>query len=261
MRTLYCILVAFLAYFSAIGQSLPNVPAGKFHLYLLAGQSNMAGRGKLDSLSTQTNPRVWMLNKANQWVLAKDPIHFDKPVAGVSLGFTFGKIMAEADTSVYIGLIPCAVGGSSIEAWNPDSIHRQTMVYPWNDAIKRTQVALQTGTLKGILWHQGETDSKSEKVPLYEARLMDLVNRFRKAFSSPSLPFVAGTLPDFFTTWNPEAVSINTIINRLPSKIPHTKVVNTAPLSCLDDKTHFDTPSLRKLGVEYAKAMQELLKH
>lgn len=237
------------------GQLLPILPQKQFHLYLLAGQSNMAGRGKVDSLSKQTHPRVWMLNKANEWIPATDPMHFDKPIAGVGPGLTFGKIMAEADTNVYIGLIPCAVGGSSIEAWNPDSIHRQTMAYPWNDAIKRTNIALEKGTLKGILWHQGEADCKANKTPSYAAKLTDLVRRFRKVFRQNKLPFVAGTLSDFWVEWNPDAEVINQIIKELPKKVPITAIALTTGLTGMSDKTHFDTDGARKLGKRYAEVL------
>ncbi len=259
LRTFYLSLI-LIPVLGVYGQQLPVMPKKQFHLYLLAGQSNMAGRGKVDSLSKQTHPRVWMLNKANEWVLATDPMHFDKPVAGVGPGLTFGKILAEADTNVYIGLIPCAVGGSSIEAWNPDSIHRQTMAYPWNDAIKRTNIALQKGTLKGILWHQGEADCKANKTPSYGAKLTDLVKRFRKVFRQKRLPFIAGTLSDFWVAWNPDAFVINQIINELPQKMPATAVVSSRGLTGMDDKTHFDTDGARGLGKRYAEAWLNMAK-
>ena len=259
LRTLYLSLI-LLPVLGAYGQQLPPIHKKQFHLYLLAGQSNMAGRGKVDSLSRQTHPRVWMLNKANEWVLATDPMHFDKPVAGVGPGLTFGKILAEADTNVYIGLIPCAVGGSSIEAWNPDSIHRQTMAYPWNDAIKRTNIALQKGTLKGILWHQGEADCKANKTPSYEAKLTDLVKRFRKAFRQKRLPFIAGTLSDFWVAWNPDAFVINQIISELPRKVHMVVVAKASGLTGMNDKTHFDTDGARNFGKRYAEAWLNMAK-
>ena len=231
-----------------------------FHLYLLAGQSNMAGRGKVDSLSKQTHPRVLMLNKANEWVPAADPMHFDKPSAGVGLGLTLGKILAETDPNIVIGLIPCAVGGSSIDAWKPDSIHRQTMTFPWNDAIKRTNIALEKGTLKGIFWHQGEADCSPKKVINYEAKLVDLVKRFRTEFKQNNLPFVAGTLSEFWTVWNPDANAINLIINNLPNKIPFSAVANSSGLTAQTDKTHFDTESAKILGKRYAEAFLKMNK-
>ena len=54
-----------------------------FHLYLLAGQSNMSGRGIIDSVSKKINPQILVLDQSGKWVPATDPLHFDKPkVAG-----------------------------------------------------------------------------------------------------------------------------------------------------------------------------------
>ena len=63
-----------------------------FHLYLLVGQSNMAGRAPVDSMSKVINAQIFMLDKNNNWVPATDPVHFDKPgVAGVGPGISFAR--------------------------------------------------------------------------------------------------------------------------------------------------------------------------
>ncbi len=90
----------------------------KLHLFLLIGQSNMAGRGIVEVQDKTSHSRVLMLSKENKWVHAVDPMHFDKPVAGVGLGKTFGEVVADATQGVTIGLVPCAVGGSPIDSWN-----------------------------------------------------------------------------------------------------------------------------------------------
>ncbi len=75
-------------------------------IYLLLGQSNMAGRGPVtDANRDEHNDRVYMLNKDGQWVIAKHPLHFDKSVAGVGPGLAFGITMAHAKPGVKIGLI------------------------------------------------------------------------------------------------------------------------------------------------------------
>ncbi|GAA4778362.1 hypothetical protein GCM10023231_01140 [Olivibacter ginsenosidimutans] len=68
----------------------------------------MAGRGYPEAVDTIAHASVLRLNQESEWEEAKDPLHFDKPVAGVGPGFEFGKAMADADTSAVIGLIPCA---------------------------------------------------------------------------------------------------------------------------------------------------------
>jgi len=57
-----------------------------FHIYLLMGQSNMAGRGVIEAIDTITHPRVLMLEKDKHWVPAKAPIHSDKPIAAPAWG-------------------------------------------------------------------------------------------------------------------------------------------------------------------------------
>ena len=147
------------------------------HLYLLAGQSNMAGRGDVEESDRTPAPNVFALDSTMVWGPAKEPLHFDKPdIIGVGPGFAFGRAMAEAKPGVRIGLIPGAVGGSSIRAWRPNEVHPQTNTRPWDDAISRTfrVLAQQGGELKGIIWHQGEADS-NEFAPQYEDALADLV--------------------------------------------------------------------------------------
>lgn len=157
----------------------PPARKEKFQLYLLLGQSNMAGRGAVEAQDTVPNRHVLRLNPDGQWEVAKDPIHFDKTMAGVGPGLSFGRLMAAPDTSVTIGLIPCAVGGSGIDAWTPGGYFADTKVYPYDDAMGRAKTALQTGTLAGIIWHQGESDSNFEKSIVYGAKLKVLIKQLR----------------------------------------------------------------------------------
>jgi hypothetical protein len=247
--------------FITLGQT--GLPAGltpaKFHLYVLAGQSNMAGRGKVDTLDKTPHPRVWMLNKANQWVPATEPMHFDKPaVVGVGPGLAFGKEMAAQNPTAFIGLIPTAVGGSAIDAWTPGGYHEQTKNYPYDEAIKRVQIAQQSGTIHGILWHQGESDSKPELTGAYEAKLTQLIGRFRQVVNNPNVPVVVGTLGDFYVAKNPAAAQINTILVKLPGHLARVACAEATGLTDGGDVTHFNAESARELGLRYAKAMQAL---
>lgn len=236
----------------------PDFKGKKLHLYLLVGQSNMAGRGEVTEADRTPHPRIWMLNKESVWVPAVAPMHFDKPFAGVGPGFEFAKIMAEADTTVMIGLIPAAAGGSPIDVWQPGGYHDQTKSYPYDDAIRRTKAALPAGTLKGILWHQGEGDSKPELVGSYIQKLESLIGRFRKELSARNVPFVVGTLGDFFAANNPEAKNINDQLRNLPKKVKRTACAEATGLTDKGDKTHFDTPSARELGRRYAEAFKKI---
>ncbi len=227
----------------------------KMDLYLLVGQSNMAGRGVVEAQDTTPHLRVMMLSKDGKWVLAIDPMHFDKPAAGVGLGKTFGQIIADATPGVTIGLIPCAVGGSPIDTWKPGVFYPATKSHPWDDMAKRAAIALKSGTLKGILWHQGESDSQPTLAPAYEAKLHDLIVRLRQELNAPDVPFIAGQMGKFADMpWSPERVIVDQAHQNLAKKVPHAAFVSSEGLKHKGDKIHFDSASFRELGKRYAEA-------
>lgn len=239
----------------------------QYDLYLLIGQSNMAGRGLIEAQDTVVHHRVFTMNKNNEWVQAKDPIHFDKKVAGVGLGRTFGIEMAKANPGVTIGLIPCAVGGSPIDVWKPGGYHKQTKTYPWDDMERRLKIALKNGALKGILWHQGESDSKPEKCYGYKIKLADLIKRVRKLGGSSSIPFVAGEFGRFKIKSNKQqypslkpapAEVVMQSTKEIVKNDKNAAFVKTNGLKHKGDYTHFNTKSYRILGARYAKAMLKL---
>ena len=224
-----------------------------FHLYLLIGQSNMAGRGTPDMESKKQDPKILMLDSINHWVIATDPVHFDKPsMTGVGPAISFATEMLQSNTNVKIGLIPCAVGGSPIRVWEPDSVYLNVF-HPYNDAIARTKLAMQTGVLKGILWHQGEADNVQSASKLYLEKLKILVERLRTDLDQPGLPFVAGEIGYFN-----KRDFINAVINQLPRHVLNTAVVSAKDLNHKGDSIHFNTASARELGKRYAVEMKKL---
>lgn len=262
MRRLAPALLAFLlGAWPVLAQAAALPPKEKFHLFLLVGQSNMAGRGAVTPADREPNPRVLMLNQAGAWVPAVDPLHFDKPAAvGVGLGRSFALEVAQATPGVTIGLIPCAVGGSPIDAWRPGEFYQATKSHPWDDAIRRAKLALQAGTLKGILWHQGESDSNAELAPGYERKLHDLITRFRRELAAPDAPFVAGQMgvfPD--APWNEHKQRVDRAHRELPQKVRLTAFVGAGGLKHKGDKTHFDADSYREFGRRYAAAYLKLV--
>ena len=243
---------------------MPPVSKNHFHLYLLAGQSNMAGRGYPGAVDTTGNIRVLRLNKEGEWEIAKDPLHFDKQAAGVGPGLQFGKMMADADTAVVIGLIPCAVGGSAISYWKKGAFYPATQTHPYDDAIARTETAMRSGTLKGILWHQGEADSNKEQSSSYEDNLRSLINTFRTDLAVPGVPFIAGELPDFQiyrqdstgnNTINVYAIQVNKAIAHLEKSVTNYGFVSAKNTSHRGDHLHFDAESARLMGERFAKRM------
>jgi hypothetical protein len=228
------------------------------HIYLLMGQSNMAGRGIVEPEDQQLHSRVFMLDKNNTWQPARDPMHFDKPIAGVGPGLSFGKQMAEANKAITIGLVPSAAGGSSIDAWKKGGYHDQTNSYPYDEAIKRAKLASQQGEIKGVIWHQGESDSKPGQTDTYSQKLQELIDNIRKELALPDLPFIVATLPDFYVNNVPEARLINQALQSIPEQVHNTACISTSDLAHKGDTIHFDSSSARKLGKEYTKAMQAL---
>ena len=225
-----------------------------FHVYLLIGQSNMAGRGIVDAESKKVNPQILMLDSLNRWVPATDPVHFDKPlIAGVGPAISFAKEMLGNKKNIKIGLIPCALGGSPIKVWEPGEVYLNVF-HPYDDAINRTKLAMQKGVLKGILWHQGESDNDSLHAALYLEKLKTLIQRLRTDLQKPTLPFVAGEIGYFL-----KSNYINPVLKQLPKQVSNTAVVSAKGLMHKGDSLHFDTPSARELGKRYAQAMKQLL--
>ena len=251
------LMVPLAALLAAEPLKLP--PKEKLHLFLLVGQSNMAGRGIVEDQDRTPHPRVLMLSKDDAWVPAIDPMHFDKPVAGVGLGRTFGIQIAETNPDITVGLIPCAVGGSPIDAWKPGEFYAPTRSHPWDDAMRRAKLALKSGVLRGILWHQGESDSNDNLAAGYEAKLHDLVQRLRTELDAPDVPFIAGQMgnwPD--SPWQAATKMVDKAHQDLPARVPHTAFVRSEGLQHKGDKVHFDAASYREFGKRYAEAFAKL---
>jgi hypothetical protein len=186
-------------------------------------------------------------------------MHFDKPSVGVGLGKTFGQLIAEANPGVTIGLIPCAVGGSPIDSWQPGVFYPPTKSYPWDDTAKRVAHSLPAGTIKGILWHQGESDCKPELASAYAPKLHDLVKRLRELVKSSDVPFIAGQMGKFDDVpWSPEIVTVDKAHQELPKHVSNAAFVTAEGLKHKGDKIHFDAAAYRELGKRYAEAFSKM---
>ncbi|WP_207396698.1 sialate O-acetylesterase [Bremerella alba] len=256
------VALLFTASFVVTGRSEEvELPAkDKFHLFLLVGQSNMAGRGKVTPDDQQENPKVLMLNQQGKWVPAVDPLHFDKPrVVGVGLGRTFGMEVSQSNPDITIGLIPCAVGGSPIESWEPGAWDAPTKSHPYDDAMKRANEALKSGQLAGILWHQGESDSRPERAKVYEQKLRELIARFRKELGGNDVPFIIGQLGQFEENpWNEAKAKVDQAHKNIAKSDKKVEFVESDGLTHKGDKVHFNAESYREFGKRYAKAYSEV---
>lgn len=231
-----------------------TIPKENFHLYLLIGQSNMAGRGTVEPEDTVGDKRILRLNRDGNWDIAKEPVHFDKKEAGVGPGLSFAREMLKGNDGITIGLIPCAAGGSGIDNWLQDTYWYQTESFPYNNALVRAKLAMQYGTLKGILWHQGEADCSTEKTKAYKEKLIKLAQKLRLELGIPDLAFVVGELPDF----NSCAESFNPILYEVKQELSNFEVVSASSFTSLADGVHIDTKSQREFGQRYAGKLKLL---
>ncbi len=259
MRILIWLLTLLLTPLSVVS-AVEVPPPDRFDLFLLVGQSNMAGRGKLAEEDQVPHPRVLTFSADEQWVPAIDPLHFDKPaVVTVGLGRTFGIEVAERSPGWTVGLIPCAVGGSPIDAWTPGTYYGPTKSHPWDDAIRRAQAAMQHGTLRGILWHQGESDSGGKLAEAYQQKLDDLIDRLRRELDAPDIPVIVGQLGQFpERPWSEFRHTVDRAHRELPLRVARTVFVPSNGLVHGGDEVHFDAASYREFGRRYAQAFLTL---
>ena len=241
-------------------------------LVLLAGQSNMSGRGYLTEEDITEIPGITALRRDLVWIPAVDPFNFDRlnmlgvsnaadPYevkgleyggarrSGVGPGRTFAKCLKAAFPDREIGLVPASVGGTPAEAWLPGGKDKYSDMHPYDDAIALTREALKEGELVCILWHQGESDAhfKNEN---YKAMLKEIISNFRRDLECPEIPFILGGLGDFL---NPEwdAPRYDSIIREVAAEMPHCGFASAEGLTHRGDNLHFDTPSQYELGRRY----------
>jgi hypothetical protein len=227
------------------------------NLFLLIGQSNMAGRGPIGAEDREVLPGIWVQSKDLSWKHAVDPLHYDKPeIAAVGLGRSFARALKDADPGASIGLIPAAFGGSALEEWKPGSTH-------YSEAVRRTRAAMRNGRLRGILWHQGEADSKDESLAgSYAHRFDTFIRQLRADLEVPDVPVIVGELGRFYRD-RPNggarfADVVNAQLKQIPELVRHSTFVSSEGLTDKGDATHFDTRSLHEFGARYAQAFLRL---
>jgi hypothetical protein len=252
------------------GSAVKPPSAGKFYIFLLAGQSNMAGRGTVEEIDRTPNPRILAYAGPGRWILATEPLHNDKTSARVGPGFAFARaLLKNLPPDASIGLIPAAFGGSPIAEWHKDyngpARWRDGRTY-FQTAVEAARDAAKQGMIAGIIWNQGEGDgsrASRDGGAQYRAQVDELIAAFRAALGNPDLPFVAATLGP----WRrPTTKDLNQVYLDLPSRVARTGVVDTLDpkfggklRNKPNDQAHYDTPSARLLGEGYAEAILPLL--
>ena len=224
--------------------------------WVLAGQSNMQGAGRTpDTLSHQ---QIWMMNMDDKWRVARTPLHriFESnapayqiahyqlsgdpeksmektrqffreqaeksrrnPVGGVGPGLYFARHVFAA-TGRPIGLIPCALGGSTIDQWDPaGKIRGDSSLY--GAMLNRIRSAGKEN-IKGLVWYQGESEALLGQPETYETKLLNLIDSFRKDLDRPDLPVLI--------------VQIGRLIHRDPVMAMHWEAIRDIQLKVIDKR-------------------------
>jgi hypothetical protein len=253
-----------------VSVDITKLPEGEtqLDLFLLMGQSNMKGRGAM-SEEPKRDPRIVMMHlKDDQWYRARHPLHLTGDAktfqghdnAGVGPGLAFAETLAAANTKLAIGLVPCAVGGSSIKLW-------QKGAKLYEEALRRAKLALQTtapveARIRGVIWLQGEANTNPQELPLHAERLRAMIGALRADLALPELPFIACTIGEM----KPEPLltnlkAMNDIQLALPKSVPHTACVDARDLKThIGDAVHFDTAAQNEIGKRFAAKFIEITK-
>ncbi len=236
----------------------------KFHVFLLYGQSNMAGGikkhqpGHLLPEDKIPTPHLLQVRSGRPlavsggWFPAVHPLHVrpGRPNS-FGLGIPFAKEYMKRNPGVTVGLLPCAWGGKRM-----DLLKKGSGLY--KAAIGRCTFAQERGTIKGILWHQGESDAfNEERSETYEAKLHEMIAAFRKDLNIPDLPFVSGEI----TLKYPKTNLVQIANRTLPQKVKNTAWASIDGLTFVDGnkQVHFDRESYIKLGQRYCEAYDKLV--
>ncbi|MGF1739984.1 sialate O-acetylesterase [Vibrio profundum] len=217
-------------------------------IFLLMGQSNMAGRGVVTEVSAISDSKIRML-RDQLWQPAVEPLHQDKPDAGVGLAMSFAKQARLDKPERAVSLIPTAVGSTSLDEWSQGPLYEH--------ALRSAKEAMSQGRLRAALWHQGESDSGDpERANSYAEKLTRFIEKIRRDLGEPNLPFIAGELPHFLQKEDKFRYTehVNQALRDLSDQVPHYQFVSAQGLTANPDIVHYDAKSLRTFGERYFDA-------
>lgn len=229
-----------------------EIPADKtaFHVFVLMGQSNMAGTSTPIPVEyVEPAKDVYVLRKDLVWRQAATPLD-PSHGSGFSLGQSFARHYAVLHPGVKVGLIQCARGGRGIKELAKGGKDRDGSPN-YDDSLAKIRAAMQRGTIKGVLWHQGETDAGDAG---YVAKLGTLASDLRSDLGQADLPFIAGQLGQF-ATWTG---SFNGRIPAAAKDIPRCAVAVSDGLLDLGDHVHFSGYGSEVLGARYLAAYLQM---
>lgn len=216
------------------------------HSFLLIGQSNMAGRGRIaDAHEIDTTHIYTLIN--GRWHKMFRPINHDCHFSGVNLAESFAEAYAKKH-NVEVGLICCAEGGTKLAQWMPGELL-------YDNAVNCAKLAQRTSKIVGVLWHQGESDCSYENYSTYQVRFEKMMASLRKDLNLHDVPFLLGGLGEYLAectrfdfsnyTHVNEALKCITQANKLTAFVP------ADGLTAKIDTVHFDSDSLYEFGLRY----------
>ena len=221
---------------------------------MIIGQSNMAGRGFLNEAKEIDGSRIYTLRNG-RWQLMFRPINPDRSFSGVNLAESFAEGYAKKH-DVDVGLICCADGGTSLDQWKPGDVL-------FDNAVFQTKLAMRSSELKGILWHQGESDCLEHLSSTYCQRFEEMRDRMRKELGLPNIPFVVGGLGDFLKncTISPNVrfyERVNAALINIVERDELTVFASAEGLGANPDELHFNAEALHTFGLRYLDAFEKL---
>ena len=268
------VLMSFVMFGSAQAAVDPN-----FYIFLCFGQSNMEGAARPEAEDLKSpGPRFLLMPAVDdaqrgrtmgKWCEAAAPLC--RPNTGLTPADWFGRTLIETlPENIRVGVIHVAIGGIRIEGFMPDQITEYVKTAPgWmkgmleaygNNPYERlvtlAKRAQQDGVIKGVLMHQGESNTGdpewAQKVQsVYDHLLGDL------QLKPEEVPLLAGEVVQ--ANGEGQCVAMNKQIDELPKTLHTAHVVSSTGCSNGPDKLHFDAAGYRELGRRYGEKMLELM--
>lgn len=248
-----------------------------FHIYLCFGQSNMEGSATIEEQDKVSVDRFMVMSTVDcdknnreigEWYAAIPPL--SQCNVGLSPADYFGRTLAaKLPDDILVGVVSVAIGGCDIRLFDKDIYKGYVETYPekwftdkvagyggnpYQRLITCAQKAQKKGVIKGIILHQGETNTGDSEWPLYVKRVYD--NMLKDlSLNVKDVPLLAGEV--VHEEQGGKCASMNTIINKLPQTIPTSYVVSSKGCEVKPDSVHFNSAGVRELGKRYANMMFE----
>lgn len=280
-RKISFLVVAVLAIFPIFRASATpeNKPDPNFFIYLCIGQSNMeAGAVPAEQDKDFNNPRFQFMaavdmpklgREMGKWYTAIPPICRE----GNNLGPVdfFGRKMIDILPSEYhVGVINVSVAGAKIQLWDREdykdyidnerdwmkNIVSQYGGNPYERLVNMARLAQKDGVIKGILMHQGESNSED---PLWPERVKKIYDNLCKDLNlnPKQTPLLAGELK-YAEQGGVCAAFNSSIMPKLPKVLPNAHIISALGCESTGDQFHFSTEGMRLLGYRFADKMLQL---